>query len=272
MRLVELSSNVKRISSEVPEDEFLKLLKGEARNAYDAIKRQPIFTKVETKDPFFVVDPSKASRKSKFIIDSLITLLPSWRGWKSRLECVRGWTSKELADSRGAGSLCLLIPVDGARVHVATNGSFYRSFEKAHTLFEVEKIDNEALCNWLKSVHTVAKLAAPEEVGAFVEPETAQQLISMLEKLDKHRAAVSKLPEDGLKQLDRVDVRRAFNAYKQKNLVESLSRLLDPDDNGMHTFTSLYNLPANREIWTGGKCLVIKLEEYEAMHKRGVVK
>lgn len=272
MRLVELSSNVKRISSEVPEDAFLKLLKGEARNAYDAIKRQPIYTKVETKDPFFVVEPSKATRKSKFIIDSLTPLLPSWQGWKSRLECVRGWTSKALADSRGAGSLCLLIPIDSARVHVATNGSFYRSFEQAHKLFEVEKIDNEALCGWLQSVHAVAKLAAPDDVGAFVEPETAQQFIRELEKLDKHRVAVSKLKEDELKQLERIDVRRAFNAYKQKNLVESLSRLLDPDDNGMQTFTSLYNLPDNREIWTGGKCLVIKLDEYEAMHKRGVVK
>ena len=272
MKLFELSSNVKRISSEVPEDDFLKLLKGEARNAYDAIKRQPIYTKVETKDPFFVVDPSKASHKSKFIIDSLTPLLPSWRGWKSRLECVRGWTSKALAESRGAGSLCLLSPIDGARVHVATSGSFYRSFEKAHKLFEVEKIDNEALCDWLKSVHTVAKLAAPDDVGSFVEPETAQQLIRELEKLDKHRTAVSKLKEDELKQVERIDVRRAFSAYKQKNLVEGLSRLLDPDDNGMNTFTSLYNLPGDREIWTGSKCLVIKLEEYEAMHKRGVVK
>jgi hypothetical protein len=40
----------------------------------------------------------------------------------------------------------------------------------------------------------------------------------------------------------------------------------------MQTFTSLYNLPGDREIWTGGKCLVIKLDEYEAMHERGVVK
>lgn len=272
MKLLELSSNVKRISSEVPEDEFLKLLKGEARNAYDAIKRQPIYTKVETKGPFFVVEPGKATRKSKFIIDSLTPLLPSWGGWKSRLECVRGWTSKELADSRGAGSLCLLIPVDGARVHVATNGSFYRSFDKAHKLFEVEKLDNEALCSWLQSIHTVAKLAAPDDVGTFMEPESAQQLLKALEKLDKHRAAVSKLSDEELKTADRLDVRRAFSAYKQKSLHEGLSQLLDPDDNGMQTYTSLYNLPSGREVWTGGKCLVIKLEEYEAMHKRGVVK
>lgn len=271
MKLLELSSNVKQVSSKLSEDDLLKLLKSDARNSYDAIKRQPIFTKVVAKSPFFIVTPTKTTRTSKFIIDGLTSLLPSWRGWANRLECVRGWTSKELADSRGDGSLCLLIPFDGARVHVAANGSFYRSFQKAHELLEVEKVDNEALFSWLRSVYNVVKLAEPD-IEAFVEPETAAKLLKLLERLDKHRATVLKLTQEELKDVDRQDVRRALNAFKRKSLVESLGQLLDPDDNGMKTFTSLYNLPEDREVWTSGKCLIITLEEYEAMHKRGAVK
>lgn len=270
MKLLELSNVVKRIATTMPEEEFLQTLKSQARNAYDAIKRQPIYTKVETNEPFFVVDPSRAGRKSKFMIDELAEILPSWRGWTSRLHSVRGWTSKALADARGGGKLCLLIPIDGARVHVSSSGNFYRSFVKAHSRLEVEKIDNDALCAWLKSLHAVAKLAK-DDIPAFQEPETAKQLIQALERLDKYRPDVKKLTAAETKEIDRLDLRRAYNAFSGE-LVGGLSKLLDPDDNGMHTYTSLYNLPGNREVWTGSRCLVIELSEYEAMHKRGAVK
>lgn len=270
MKLLELSNVVKRIATTMPEEEFLQALKSQARNAYDAVKRQPIYTNVETNEPFFIADPSKAGRKSKFIIDELVTLLPSWRGWTSRLHSVRGWTSKALAQARGRGKLCLLIPIDGARVHVTSAGSFYRSFHKAHQRLEVEKVDNDALCGWLKSLHAVAKMAK-DDIAAFEEPETAQQLIRVLERLDKLRPDVKKLTAAELKDVDRLDLRRAYNAFSGE-LVGGMSKLLDPDDNGMSTFTSLYNLPGNREVWTGSRCLVIQVSEYEEMHKRGAVK
>jgi hypothetical protein len=270
MKLVELSGNVKRIATEMNEDELVMLLRKEARNAYDAVKRQPIFTKVETKDPFFVVDPAKSARKSKFIIDELTGVLPSWRGWTSRLHSVRGWTSKALADSRGSGQLCLLIPFDGSRVHTSKGTSFYRSFEKAHGVLEVEKVDNSALNDWLKSLHAVVK-QVDDEVGAYVEPESAAQFMKLLEKLDKHRESVNKLKQDDIKALDRQHLRRALAMFS-RNLPEQVSRLLDPDDNGFKTITSLYNLPENAEVWTGGKCVVITLAEYENMIKRGGLK
>ena len=270
MKLVELSGSVKRIKTDMNEDELVTLLRGSARNAYDAIKRQPIYTKVETKDPFFVVDPARSARKSRFIIDELTGMLSSWRGWTPRLNSVRGWTSKALAESRGEGQVCLLIPFDGARVHTTSGTSFYRSFEKAHAKLEVEKVDNEALCGWLKSLHEVVKKADPD-FGPWGEPESAAQFLKLVEKLDQSRSVVNKLKPDDIKALDRLHLRRALNMF-DSSLALQLSKLLDPDDNGFHTLTSLYNLPENREVWTGAKCVVITLEEYEQQVKRGGLK
>jgi hypothetical protein len=269
MKLLELSNNTAKISSKVAEDELLKLLKHEARNSYDAIRRQPIFTKVDTKEPYFVVDPAKAGRTSKFLIDSLVTMLPSWRGWTSRLESVRGWTSRETAESRGGGKLCVLIPFDKARVHSAAATSFYRSFKRAQTKFEIKKVDNDALNDWLESLHKITKFV-DDKLPAFVEPTTAAQFMKEVERLESLRESVVKMLNDDL-QADRLDLRRAKDAFKDK-LPLMLDRAFDPDDNGFHTHTSLYNLPSDREVWTSAKCIVITVEEYEAMHGRGALK
>lgn len=270
MKLLELSSTVKRISTKVAEDDLVRLLKTEAKNSYDATRKQPIFTKVETKEPFFTVDPSKAARTSKFIIDELVTLLPSWRGWTNRLKSVRGWTDRDIADNRGSGELCLLIPYDHARVHVCGEARFYRSFSKAQKAFEVTKVDNDALHSWLKSLYKVAR-SVDNGLGQLEEPETAKQLLSALKRLDKVRKDVLKTRGEDINGVDREDVRRAWAAFSDE-LEASLSKLLDPDDNGFSTYTSLYNLPEGREIWTGSKCVVIKLSEYVEMVKRGTLK
>jgi len=270
MRLLELSSGVKQISSKLSEDDLLRALKTEAKNSYDAARRRPIFTKVETKEPFFVADPSKVKRSSKFIVDGLTTLLSSWRGWADRLHSVRGWTSRELADSRNTGELCLLIPTDKARVHVCDASSFYRSFKKAHAAFETEKIDNDALCTWLKSLYKVAR-TVNDKLPKYEEPESAAQFMQALKALDSSRKAVMATRGEDLPNIEREDARRAWAAFGD-DLQSTINKLLDPDDNGFSTHTSLYNLPDDREVWTGGKCIIITLDEYESLVKRSSLK
>lgn len=270
MKLLELSSLGKKISSNLDEAELLRLLKSEARNSYDAIRRQPIFTKTETAKPFFIVDPTKSARTSKFIIDELVTLLPSWRGWASRLNSVRGWTSRSVAESRSTGQLCLLIPFDKARVHSAPETSFYRSFAKASSAMEVEKVDNTALFAWLESLCKLAKMA-DVKFEKFSEPATAAQFMKLIAKLETVRHEVVKFNESEFNGSDRQHLRRALSFFSGK-LPEVLSRILDPDDNGFHTYTSLYNLPENKEVWTSSKCIVLTVEEYEAIYKRGSIK
>lgn len=274
MKLFELSKNYKTISDGATEDDILRILKSDAKNSYDAAKqRHAIWTKVATNEPYFVVDPSKAKRKSKFIVDELVSILPSWRGWTDRLYSVRGWTNKEHAQTRGSGKLCLLIPFDKARVHAAPESSFYRSFGKAYAL-EATKAgvaDNDALHAWLRSLHKIAVLAGAN-LKDYEDPETAVQLLKMLDTLDKHADKVNEMQDDDYVDAEELDVRRAKHSFNSKSLRDKLDTMLDPDKNGFDTFTSMYNLPPDREIWTGAKCVVISLEAYEEMHKRGTVK
>ena len=270
MRLVELSNKVASVSSSLKEKDFLELLKTKYKNSYDAARKQPIFGKLISKEDFLLINPSTSSRQSKFIIDGLTAHLNSWRNYADRTECVRGWTDQEIADNRGEGSVYLLIPIDHAHVYVAAGDNFYRSFAKANKFLEVERLDNGALFSWYESLWKVAK-AVKLVSGNIPDFETSKQFLKALEQLDKLHTKTKEISE--LENLEAIDLRRIESVLKlRKPLKDILSIILDPDDNGIKSFSTLYNLTPNKEVWTSAKCIAVLYTEYEALYNRGIVK
>lgn len=254
----------------------LETLRERCRNAHASAKAMPIFKKFELDSPYFLIQPSQAPhKKHKFLVDDMLQSLGSWKRFPDRALSVRGYTSHERAEARGDGEMYLVLPFDGSKIAVTSAGTFIRSFDHAAKLLHLEKMDNAGLCDWLESV-VKAGNAAGAELKVNAKPATAQQLFKALEKLEVLQGQAVKKKLQAVETDDSVsdvDVRRALSFCERRGSAEGyFNELLDPEHNGFDLLSTSSTFPTDREVWTGGKCLIILATKYDELHKKGDIK
>lgn len=282
MRLLELNYLENR-ETKVSELKALELLREKCRNAHHTAKQVPIFRRLELDGSYYVINPEVETRKSKFLLENLITELPSWHRFPNRLQCVRGFTSHERADKRDAGEMFLLLPFDGARLGVTGGPSFIRSFEPAAKRLHFPKLDNAYIHEWLKGMLAVTT-ALKEHVGKrsfSAEPTTVKQLMQSLEKLEfmqgrqvkKWLTELDTSSKDLGVEVSDDDIHRALDFVDRRSTPLSYwDELLEPGPNNFALLTTSSVFPQEREIWTSNRVLAIRADKYDELHKRGDVK
>ena len=267
MKLVEVAE---QRESKISELKFLDLLKGAARNSHSQAKRTPIYKQIQSNGDFLLLNPTVSSKRGKFHIEALIAELPSWSRYPSRDRSVVAYTSKEMAEDRGDGSLYVVIPLDAVRICVTSDVTLTRSFKKAANKLQLPKMDNEGLTSWLESVCKVANQLGLDV--KYVEPNAYKDIARMLTKLEpishKQVAKAKDLPDAG------IDVQRFIDfAERRGNAIGYFNELFDPEDNGYELMTpESSQLPVNSEVCLGGKAIAIKRDKYQELYDRGAIK
>jgi hypothetical protein len=267
MKLFEIAE---QRESKISELKFLDLLKHSARNSHALAKRTPIFKLIRSSSDFLLLNPTIGSKRPKFYIESLIAELPSWSRYPNRARSIVAYTSREVAEASGEGSMYVIIPLDGVRITVTSDTALTRSFKKAAIALQLPKVDNEGIAVWFESLYKVANA-----VGLDVEYKDPQNykdiknMLSALEPISIKQVAVAKeLPDAG------IDVQRFIKfAQRRGNAMMYLNELFDPDDNGYELMTpDSTQLPIGREVWVGGKAIAIKRDKYQELYDRGAIK
>lgn len=257
----------------ISELKALELLRTKARNAHETAKRVPTFIVAKDTHPFILVDPTKSSRSTPYLLDGIVDELSSWRGYSKRMGSILGYTSEEVAQSRGHadGKVYVMLPFDMTHVCIAPETSFYKSFAHAISKMHVDKLDNSGVLEWLKSMKAGAiefGLQAAEK-----DPTSVKGFMKQLRDLEglKGLDAKKKLADSHLGDFDQ---RRVFEVLDRRSTLEHwLSETLDPDKNGFLRMHAAHHfIPERREVWTEGKALLMDVDAYERLHKRGDIK
>jgi hypothetical protein len=270
MKLTELASTEPAREEKIGELRFLDLLKTQTRNAHERAKQVPVFKHYKSTSDFLLFDSKVSPKRPKFYLDAFLQALPSWVRYPKRGSSIVGYTSEKLAEERGEGDLFVLIPFDSVKITVANGTSLTSGFKYALNKLQLQKLDNEGLVGWLKSLFDVANKLALDLT--FEEPTSFAEFKRELMKLDvlnkRHVKDALELPNAG------GDVER-FVAFAKRNgsVLDYLNNLLDPEANGFILSSPVSNtLPADREVWLSGKVLAIKRAKYVELFERGAIK
>jgi hypothetical protein len=268
MKLADFTSDVSKLG----ELTFLSLLNSSARNAHSLAKRSPIYKSIDSKSPFLLLDSSASNKKPKFFIDQLILDLPSWKRFPARGNSITGYTDRDLAEQRGDGDLFVLIPFDSAKIVQSSANAFSKSFEKAASLLQLPKLDNEGIQTWIDSIAKAATEAGHElrapELTAYKQLTAFIKKLDELESSTKFIKTVKSLPGAS------VDEQRLLHLLDRRSSVLSyFDELLAPDNNGYSLLLpTTQTLAYGREVWVHGKMLAIKRDMYQILHDRGAIK
>lgn len=252
------------------EESWLKHMRQHCHNAHNAAKTAGLFTTIKSDNDFLLVEPANLDRKTMFIVDQLIELLPSWEHTPKRRKALLGHTSLSCAKQyAGADEKpYVMLPYDRGSLCMIHGKSFYVACEKAEKALHIKNLSNGQLRAWLSSLRRVAK-ALKLNPGTG-EPMTGKEFLKAVEDLAelKDVKAIEEL------KLDDDDLERAAAfASRAGTPKEFLSHMLDPDVNRVEKVLAIHhNMPADREIWTTSHCLLISLSAYKRLHEAGKIK
>lgn len=261
---------------ELTEHRFLDLLNSQSRNSHAVAKKVPIFTHLEGAGDFLLVTPDMKEHRSPFWIDKLIRKIPGWNRYPSRARCLKGYTDRSRSSD---GKLYVVFPHDRARVGICSEKSFYRSFKLVNKDLDITRMDNPSLVKWLKTIASaLTKLDSKVKIEIDDDVETLSAFEKSLSMIDK---AVNGNYMTLLRDLKKSDDHTKEEAKALKDFLDKhtpahryLEAKLDPDSNGFSTvrIESFHKPTGDREVWISEPCLLVTLEKYKEMHKRGDIK
>ena len=259
---------------ELSEGDFADLLRSKAKNSYVIVKKSPLFIHAEGA-PFMLMTPGEKPTRSSFWLDRLISDSKSWDRFPDRLRCIKAYTDISRV---GDGEVYVVIPLDGSRVGICSNRSFYRSFKTAEKAFDLTKLDNEGLESWIKLI-----VVGLNTLGADLPEDNIDdfsQFKKILQKIDKflQKTPRFKLTNSFKEKRDEMEnvTRRVVNDVLSRhvtNIDAYLDEKLDPESNGfqMMKIESMHKFTEDREVWISDPCLLVDRSKYIDMHGRGIV-
>lgn len=259
--------------------ELLEQLRDHCRNSYATVKRAPIFVK-DTGPDAMLVSPLEKDLATSYWIDKLVQPMPSWQRYPSRWRCLKGYTVVGESREDEGKSVYAVIPYDGTKLGVASQGSFYRSFSKIEKEFEIHRLDNVGMNQWIGWLTSSVKKLSPDAkvntdaIGSF------RELTLVMKQLDtliatKGNDLRGKLVA-GKVHLEDQEKRALEDLFKRRitSIEAYLSEKLDPESNGfsLARIESYHHTAQNREVWFNAPCVMIKRDHYIELFKAGKIK
>jgi hypothetical protein len=272
MKLSSLLVEAEAHRKDLTEGKFLELLKEKCKNSHIVATKSPFFRQDKGAD-LQLITPSMREEKSSFWIDKMIREIPAWKRYPDRARCIKAYT--RYGKTHEGDDVYVLIPFDGAKIGIAQNESFYRSFKAIENSLGFDRIDNKAFREWLETLFsglseiTKEKIEMPK-IETFAQLKKAfLKIDSVLEKdrsiLKKNLSGSDKLSDEQAKMIKDLLSRHIVDMEKY------LEEKLDPEVNGFGC-VRIESFSAGRaelEIWVDSPCLLVKRTKYIELHKQG---
>lgn len=257
---------------DLSEGKFLEILKGKAKNAHHIAKQMPFFRQDKGAD-FMLVSPELREERSSFWVDKLIKDIPAWSKMPSRSRFIKAYT--QYNRTFGGDDVYVLIPLDGTRIGIAPEASFYRSFKDMEKSIGFDKVDNKSFADWLQNVQEGLAQITDTPVKK-IEPATFGQFKKGLDQIDKilqqdRRVLEKNLSHGEALSADQAKIIKDLLSRHVTSTERYLAEKLEPEANGFHSvrIESFTKGTGDHEIWIDKPCLLIKRTAYIELNKKG---
>jgi hypothetical protein len=195
--------------------------------------------------PYFAMDPSKIQRESdnttNFYTQYLSNYSPNWKTFPPRDRSIICSSTKNYASTYG--TLYIVFPENGSTIGICSGQDFWESFERG---------------------------AGIDSMGRFAKIMSSAFNLTKL-PMEKFLAAkLKQVSYMGWGYSEYLSNNEYFRKYSPDTTIgEALEDLLDPNKNGfkMITTSDLVSMPDNKEVWTSGRCILVKYNFFNKMLK-----
>lgn len=215
----------------------------------NALDGTAIYRSMYTTTPEYVfTDPSIGTRVSANVPNYYTLIIdnhPAWKKFPKRSESVICSTSRDYSEY-------VVLPEDGAKIGICPTYDIWESFGRSGIesldiwTYDFEKVLGtrglDKSWNQLrKAINTVSKR----------KNYVATSIWELISKVSKHNRWM----------------REYFNG-DEDDFLKFIRNLFDPKKNGFKLAKSGDTLPKEKELWTDGKCLIIRSDVYPHFIKR----
>jgi len=209
----------------------------------DALDGTTIYRRPWTDGDYIYTDPSKGTRVSANVPNYYTLIIdnhPAWKKFPKRGKSVICSTSREYSEY-------ILLPEDGSKIGICPTFDIWNSFQKTGIdSLDIWSYDFEAILGnrgFDKSWNSLKKA-----IGIVTKRKN--WVANSIQRLITNPTVYNDW------------IREFFNSDKE-DFLKYVRGLFDPKENGFKLAKSGDNLPAEKELWTDGKCLLIRSGVYE---------
>lgn len=234
---------------ETTNEVFVKFINENCKKSIDAYNNETaqIYRGISTlREPTMLTDPAAGEkRKSRNAEGNFYTVifdsLPSWKKMPKRSRSIICSTSLSDAMERSVRHPYIVLPVDGAKIAVASNIDIWISFPHAG-IDEWKGADLNNLNIWLQK-------------NGFKDNSTLNTKLKGITKTKVYRDDLGKREPKKFRKF-------LINWYDSgMTFYDYLNDVMDPAKNGITLVTAGSSIPKDREVWTSSRCAMIQYSE-----------
>jgi hypothetical protein len=244
-------------------DEIAKiLLKEYSHKELDIILncRSPFYRGDNSTSPFLIIDPSLNKRVSPFSSNNYYNIFLSnneaWKAYPSREYSVVGASSIDKAKNYNS-SLYILIPIKkSTKIAVASSSDLWLSFNTG----EWRKMGN--LGTFTEELYKLFNILVKKGILDSIPSD---------KDYNQLKAALKLITVDVFTEFATTYFKKLLNISKGETLYNVITSLLSPEVNKftlMSTLDFFNNPPWHREIWTDKKCVMIEINNIDALKNK----
>ncbi len=243
----------------ISNEEVKNLLHNECSDALKAFyKGKKLFRGYyDNKDYALSIDPKSGKpRKSAYTGSNYYTLLmdnlASWKKYPKRSQSVICSTSYTKAkEYTFSNNVYFVFPYNGSKFGVAPNDDIFTSF-KMYDRYQIMGTGRK-FNTFLKDFLSISGNNTDKDWNT---------LLKAFKKYDKLRVYDDNILDFDIMQFDEF-TKKEYNG----SLLNTFNRLMNPQKNDFRLTKDINTIPAEREVWTDGKCVMILMQEFDDVMK-----
>jgi len=244
-------------SVEMSKDEVVKKLKKNCSNALDAYnKGKKLFRGYyDSKGDYLFVDPKQGKpRKSAYAKGNYYTLLmdnlPSWKQYPKRSQSLIMSSSHTKASEYtfSPNTLYIVFPYDGSKIGVAPEDDIFFSFNMYGEYSTIMGTGN-IFSDFMNEILKMAGSNQPDSSWSALKNAFSLFDKKITQVKDEYSGTHSKYQYEEFKDFLKKN-------YKN-NMLKMFDSVMNPIKNKFRLTTDITKIPASRECWTDGKCIMV---------------
>lgn len=251
---------------EIPFEEAKRIINKHCTKALYKGRNDRIFRGIMDGWDSFWVQPSQQERKSRNTENHYTLMLdhfPEWQQYPKRSRSIVCTT--EFSTARLYGRPYIVFPVDGSKIGVASYEDIWGSFKK----FAPMNLFTGRLIALVKDskVFLVRKKIQTDftaiDVDKFEKASSYEDILKGFSFIDDNKEILKEAADMANSEIGHTSyylgLHEGYWTSDQK-LIDYLRQNLDPVKNGFDLVTIGDALPARREVWTDGDCVLVRNE------------
>jgi len=247
----------------IDDDKARSLLENECSDAHAAFnKGKKLFRGYyQSESSLLFIDPKQGKpRESAYAGSNYYTLLmdnlPSWKKYPKRSQGIIMSSSFQKAAqyTYNIDNVYIVFPYNKSKLAVAPEDDIFFSFNIFNE-FNMIMGNGRTFNEFIDKLMNITGYKRGDKSWTMLKK--GLQDFDSDTAIEEYGAVYGKYETKEFKEF--------MQKYYKGDLLKTLDTVLDPQKNKFRLTTDINKIPADREVWTSDKCLMVKIDEYDAL-------